>query len=119
MKNVYSGCLTCGKSRCMRFKSRYAGRSPGWLDKLRPLVFHIPYSARHWMPDEMIRRYCSLGSNLFCLFSTNILTHPFPGGVRYQDKRAPVMDINETFISRGRDNQKPFRLITTLNQSRP
>jgi hypothetical protein len=29
------------------------------------------------------------------------------------------MDINETFISRGRDNQKPFRLITTLNQSRP
>ena len=32
----------------------------------------------------VIRRYCSLGSNLFCLFSTNILTHPFPGGVRYQ-----------------------------------
>lgn len=27
------------------------------------------------------------------------------------------MDINETFISRGRDNQKPFRLITTLKRS--
>ncbi len=27
------------------------------------------------------------------------------------------MDINETFISRGRDNQKPFRLITTLKGS--
>jgi hypothetical protein len=26
------------------------------------------------------------------------------------------MDINETFISRGRDNQKPFRLITTLKR---
>ena len=36
------------------------------------------------------------------------LFHPLPGGVRYQDKRAPVMDINETFISRGRDNQEPY-----------
>ncbi|CTQ15268.1 conserved hypothetical protein [Klebsiella variicola] len=27
------------------------------------------------------------------------------------------MDINETFISRSRDNQKPFRLITTLKRS--
>jgi hypothetical protein len=27
------------------------------------------------------------------------------------------MDINETFISRGRDNKKPFRLITTLKRS--
>ncbi|CAM6511828.1 Delta-Orf2 [Klebsiella pneumoniae] len=26
------------------------------------------------------------------------------------------MDINETFISRGRDNQKPSRLITTLKR---
>jgi hypothetical protein len=25
-----------------------------------------------------------------------------------RDKRAPVMDINETFISRGRDNQEPY-----------
>ncbi|SUQ55417.1 Uncharacterised protein [Raoultella terrigena] len=62
----------------------------------------------------MIRRYCSLGSNLFCLFSTNILTHPFPGGFRYQNQRAPVVDVDQTFIGRRRNNQKAFRFVAAL-----
>ena len=65
----------------------------------------------------MISGHSSISSNFFSFLTRNVLFHPLPGGVRYQDKWAPVMDINETFISRGRDNQKPFRLITTLKRS--
>lgn len=65
----------------------------------------------------MISGHSSISSNFFSFLTRNVLFHPLPGGVRYQDKRAPIMDINETFISRGRDNQKPFRLITTLKRS--
>ena len=61
--------------------------------------------------------YSGISGNLFSFLTRNVLFHPLPGGVRYQDKRAPVMDISETFISRGRDNQKPFLLITTLKRS--
>ncbi len=67
----------------------------------------------------MISGHSSISSNFFSLLTRNVLFHPLPGGVRYRDKRAPIMDINETFISRGRDNQKPFRLITTLKRVLP
>ncbi|KAE9468186.1 hypothetical protein F8B39_05316 (plasmid) [Klebsiella pneumoniae] len=87
------------------------------LDELWSKILHITNSARYRMPYEMISGHCSISSNFFSFLTRNVLFHPLPGGVRYQDKRAPVMDINETFISRGRDNQKPFRLITTLKRS--
>jgi hypothetical protein len=87
------------------------------LDELWSLILHITNSARYRMPYEMISGHSSISSNFFSFLTRNVLFHPLPGGVRYQDKRAPVMDINETFISRGRDNQKPFRLITTLKRS--
>ncbi len=48
---------------------------------------------------------CSLGSNLFSLFSTNVLTHPFPGGIRYQNQRAPVVDVDQTFIGPRRNSR--------------
>lgn len=41
----------------------------------------------------------------------HILFHPLPGGFRNQDKRQPIMYINEAFISCGRNNQKPFSLM--------
>ncbi len=59
----------------------------------------------------MISGHSSISSNFFSLLTRNVLFHPLPGGVRYQDKRAPIMDINETFISRGRDNQKALLQI--------
>ncbi len=52
----------------------------------------------------MISGHSSISSNFFSFLTRNVLFHPLPGGVRYQDKRAPVMDINEPFISCGRDH---------------
>ena len=46
----------------------------------------------------MISGHSSISSNFFSFLTRNVLFHPLPGGVRYQDKRAPVMDINETFM---------------------
>lgn len=51
------------------------------------------------MPDEIVRRFTSASGDLFHPFSTFVLLHQFPSRLRQQNKRALVMDINQTFIS--------------------
>ncbi|KDF14266.1 hypothetical protein AF47_04737 [Klebsiella aerogenes MGH 61] len=64
------------------------------LDEFWPLVLHITNSARYGIPYEMI------SCHFFSLLARHVLFHPLPGSFRYQDKRSPVMYINEAVTIR-------------------